>query len=57
MEKVDHSREGRIMNIKKNLYIDLYKQNKKVVDEQITTEDNHKKILFDVSMLYIDTPP
>jgi hypothetical protein len=57
MEKTDHARKGRIMNIKENFYIYMHNQNNKLIDEQKTNEDNHKNILFDVAMAYIDMPP
>jgi hypothetical protein len=59
MEKIDHARKGRINEYKKErLHLFVYKQNKKLIDEQRTNEGTHKHILFDVAMEYeyIDTP-
>jgi hypothetical protein len=43
MEKeIDHAREGRILNIKKKVYIYSYKHYNKLIDEQRADGNNHK---------------
>jgi hypothetical protein len=54
MDKIPYARKGRIMNIKENLYIYIYKQRNKVIDEQ-RSHDNHKNALFDKAMTGIAT--
>jgi hypothetical protein len=56
VEKIYHAGKGYVMNIKGNFYIYVYAQNRKLMDEQRTNEDNHRNILFDVAMTYIDMP-
>jgi hypothetical protein len=38
MQKIDYARKGQIMNIKENLYIYLYKQHKKLIEQQRQTK-------------------
>jgi hypothetical protein len=52
VEKLDHAKKGRIMTIKENLYIYLYKQHNKLIDEQRAHEDNHENILYDSLSAY-----
>jgi hypothetical protein len=54
MDKIDHARKGRLMNIKENFYIYSYKRNSKLIDER-NAEEN-KKFLFGIVVEYIDTP-
>jgi hypothetical protein len=54
---MDDARKTRIMNINENFYIYLYRQNKKLIDEQRAKWRNHKNMLFDVAMTHIHTPP
>jgi hypothetical protein len=37
-ERIDYSRKGRMMNMKENFYIYLYKHNNTLIDEQKLTE-------------------
>jgi hypothetical protein len=46
----------RKINIEENLYIYVYKRNDKLSDEQKSDENNHKNIVFDVAIEYMDTP-
>jgi hypothetical protein len=55
MEKLDHAKKGCIMTIKENLYIHLYKQHNKLIDEQRAHEDNHANILYDTALAHVDT--
>jgi hypothetical protein len=56
MEKIDHARKGRLMNIKENFHIYIYKQQNKLIDEQGTHEDSHANILYDTALIFIHTP-
>jgi hypothetical protein len=56
MEKIDHARKGRIMNIKENFHIYIYKQQNKLIDEQRANEDDHANILYDTALTFMDTP-
>jgi hypothetical protein len=44
--QIDHVRKGRLMSIKENLYMHLYKLNNKLTDEQKAEENNPKKFLI-----------
>jgi hypothetical protein len=56
MEKIDHAKKGRLMNIKDNFHIHMYKQRNKLIDEQRAHEDNHANILYDIASTFLDTP-
>jgi hypothetical protein len=56
MDKIDHARKGRLMNIKEKVYIYSYKRTNKLIDEQKAEENNHKNILFDIDIENRDTP-
>jgi hypothetical protein len=55
MDKIDHDEKGYVMNIKEKFYICVYKQYNRLINEQKTYRDNHKIILFDTAMTYVDT--
>jgi hypothetical protein len=55
-DKIDHVKEDRIMNIKENFYIYTHKQCNKLMIERKAYKDNHRIIVFDTAMTYIDTP-
>jgi hypothetical protein len=57
MEKLDHAKNGCIMAIEENLYIYLYKQHNKLVDEQRAHEDNHSNILYDTAFTALVPKP
>jgi hypothetical protein len=56
MEKIDHAKKGRLMNIKEKFHIHMYKQRNKLIDEQRGHEDNHANILYDIASTFLDTP-
>jgi hypothetical protein len=56
MDRIDHARNGCLMNIKENFYIYSNKHNSKLIDEEKAEENNHKNILFDIPIEYTDTP-
>jgi hypothetical protein len=56
MEKMDHAKKGRLMNIKEHFHIHMYKQRNKLNDEQRAHEDNHANILYDIALTFLDTP-
>jgi hypothetical protein len=55
-EKINNTRNGRIMGIKENFYIYLYKHHKRITDDEKANENNHKNILFDTATEYADKP-
>jgi hypothetical protein len=56
MQKIDHARKGRLMNIKENYHIHIHKQQNKLIEEQRTYEDSHANILYDIAFTFIHTP-
>jgi hypothetical protein len=56
MEKIDHARKGRLMNIKENFHIYIYKQQNKLISEPRAKEDDHANILYDTALTFMDTP-
>jgi hypothetical protein len=56
MEKIDHARKGRTVDIKENFYIYIYKHYNKLIYEQKAQVEHHANILYDISLMYIDTP-
>jgi hypothetical protein len=56
VEKIDHAKKGRLMNIKEKVHIHMYKQRNKLIDEQRTHEDNHANNLYDIALTFLDTP-
>jgi hypothetical protein len=55
MEKIYHSRKGRIMNIKEHFHIYSYKHNNKLIDYHSANGNNHEIIRFDIAIAHIDT--
>jgi hypothetical protein len=56
MQKIDHARKGRLMNIKENYHIYIHKHQNKLIEEQRTYDDNHANILYDIAYTFIHTP-
>jgi hypothetical protein len=57
MEKIDHARKGRLMNIKYNFHIHKYKHENKLIDEQRAHEENHANILYDIALIFLNPHP
>jgi hypothetical protein len=45
IERISYSRKGRMMNLKENFYIYLYKLNNTLIDEQKTDKNNQQYII------------
>jgi hypothetical protein len=56
MEKIDHTRKGRLMKIKENFHIYRYKQQNTLIDEQRTHENKHANNLYETALTSIHTP-
>jgi hypothetical protein len=57
MERIDYSAKGRMMNMKENFYIYLYKHNNTLIDKHKIGKSSHSDILFDIAIQCTDTPP
>jgi hypothetical protein len=55
IDRIDHEKKGRIMNIRENLYIYMYKQENKLIEEQKMLTDQYRNALYDVSKMYRNT--
>jgi hypothetical protein len=55
-DKINHTRKVWLMNIKENIYIYSYNHNSKLIEELKAKENNHKNIVFDTAIEYVDTP-
>jgi hypothetical protein len=55
MDRIDHEKKGRIMNIKENFYIYMYKQENKLIEEQKMLTDQYRNAPYDVAMTYKNT--
>jgi hypothetical protein len=55
MDRIDHGKKGRIMNIKENSYIYLYKKENKLIEEQKVLTNQYRNAIYGVAMTYRNT--
>jgi hypothetical protein len=56
MDRIDHEKKGRIMNIKENFYIYMCRHENKFIEEQKILTDQYRNALHDVAVTYRDIP-
>jgi hypothetical protein len=54
MDRIDHEKKGRIMNIKENFYIHMYKYEDKLIEQKILTVQ-YRNALYYIALTYRDT--
>jgi hypothetical protein len=55
IDRIDHGKKGRIMNVKEKYCIYMYKQKNKLTEEQKMLTDQYRNSLYDVAMTYRNT--